>query len=101
MPGILIYRPAAFTAMITKQNSGIVRRIHTMNYAYLIIPLGAVIGTVCRWKISVAYNNLIPYVPLGTLIVNLAGSYLIGLLLPLPVTILSSVAQRCIAIGFP
>ena len=71
-----------------------------ISYAYLIIPLGAIVGTVFRWKISVAYNSLIPFIPVGTLIVNLVGSYLIGYIMGIPITVLPSLIKSWIAIGF-
>lgn len=51
-----------------------------MNAAgFLAVGLGAVIGAWARWGLSVALNTVLPTLPLGTLLANLAGGYLIGI----------------------
>jgi CrcB protein len=46
----------------------------------LAISLGAAIGAVLRWIFSVRFNALVPDLPLGTLMANLLGGYLIGVI---------------------
>jgi CrcB protein len=45
----------------------------------LAISLGAALGALLRWSLSLAFNPLLPQLPLGTLAANLLGGYLIGL----------------------
>lgn len=50
-----------------------------MNYPGLAaVGLGAVLGAWSRWGLSVGLNHILPALPLGTLLVNLAGGFLIG-----------------------
>lgn len=50
-----------------------------MNAAgFLAVGLGAVLGAWARWGLSVALNSALPTLPLGTLIANLVGGFLIG-----------------------
>jgi fluoride exporter len=42
------------------------------------ISVGASTGAVLRWMLSIKLNPVLPGMPLGTLSVNLAGGYLIG-----------------------
>jgi CrcB protein len=44
----------------------------------LAIALGAALGAVLRWALSVQLNGLFPALPAGTLVANLLGGYLIG-----------------------
>ena len=44
----------------------------------LAICLGASLGAVLRWLLGLSLNSLFPAIPLGTLIANLIGGYLIG-----------------------
>jgi fluoride exporter len=44
----------------------------------LAISLGAAIGAVLRWLLSVSLNTLFPTIPPGTLVANLIGAYVIG-----------------------
>jgi CrcB protein len=46
----------------------------------LAISVGAAIGAVLRWMLSVGLNSLLPTLPPGTLAANLIGAYLIGLI---------------------
>ncbi len=51
--------------------------------AILAISLGAALGALSRWGLGVGLNHLFPALPLGTLVANLVGGYLIGLALAL------------------
>ncbi|VVE48595.1 camphor resistance protein CrcB [Pandoraea eparura] len=42
------------------------------------IGIGATSGALLRWVLSVQLNAILPTLPLGTLVANLAGGYLIG-----------------------
>lgn len=46
--------------------------------AALAIALGAVLGAWMRWGLGLLLNPLFPALPLGTLVANLTGGYLIG-----------------------
>ena len=45
----------------------------------LAISLGAALGALARWGLSLGLNHLWPALPPGTLTANLVGGYLIGL----------------------
>lgn len=45
----------------------------------LAISLGASLGAMLRWLLGLGLNNLFPALPMGTLLANLLGGYLIGL----------------------
>ena len=45
----------------------------------LAISIGASFGAVGRWLLSLWLNKVFLYIPLGTLIANLLGGYLIGI----------------------
>ncbi len=45
------------------------------------ISLGAALGAILRWLLSIGLNGLFPTLPPGTLVANLVGGYLIGLAL--------------------
>ena len=47
----------------------------------LAIALGAALGALLRWGLSIGLNGLFPLLPPGTLVANLAGGYLIGVAL--------------------
>lgn len=49
--------------------------------AILSISVGAALGAVLRWLLSVSLNALFPALPPGTLVANLIGAYLIGVAL--------------------
>ena len=51
--------------------------------AVIAISLGASLGALMRWGLGVGLNHLLPTLPLGTLVANLVGGYLIGLALAL------------------
>lgn len=44
----------------------------------LAISIGAAIGAVGRWLLSLWLNKVFLFIPLGTLVANLVGGYLIG-----------------------
>ncbi len=50
---------------------------------FLMVGLGAVLGAWSRWLLGVSLNHMWISLPLGTLIANLVGGYLIGLVLGL------------------
>ena len=49
--------------------------------AILSISVGAALGAILRWLLSVSLNLLFPALPPGTLVANLLGAYLIGVAL--------------------
>lgn len=49
-----------------------------MFYSVLAIFIGAGLGALLRWGLSLSLNAVIPELPLGTLASNLIGGYLIG-----------------------
>ncbi len=51
--------------------------------AIFAISFGAALGALSRWGLGVGLNHLFPALPLGTLVANLVGGYLIGLALAL------------------
>ncbi len=50
-----------------------------MNAAgFLAVGIGAVFGAWLRWGLSISLNTVLPNLPLGTLVCNLAGGFIIG-----------------------
>lgn len=47
--------------------------------AVIAISLGAALGALARWGLGLGLNHVFPALPLGTLVANLVGGYLIGL----------------------
>jgi len=47
--------------------------------AILSISVGASLGAICRWLVSLWLNPWLSLFPLGTLLVNCVGGFLIGL----------------------
>ena len=47
--------------------------------AFVAVGVGAMLGAWLRWGFSAALNQIVPNLPLGTLISNLIGGYLIGI----------------------
>ena len=47
----------------------------------LVVGLGGAVGAILRWWVGVFMSHLLAPVFLGTLVVNLVGSFMIGLLL--------------------
>ncbi|WP_127956937.1 fluoride efflux transporter CrcB [Serratia microhaemolytica] len=54
-----------------------------MPSALLAVFIGGGLGSVLRWSLSLKLNPLHPHIPLGTLAVNLLGSFIIALVLAL------------------
>lgn len=46
--------------------------------AAVAVALGAALGALARWGLSLSLNHLFPALPPGTLVANLLGGYLIG-----------------------
>lgn len=46
---------------------------------FVAVGAGAAIGAWLRWGLSLALNQIIPNLPLGTLASNLIGGYLVGI----------------------
>ncbi|OVZ91845.1 fluoride efflux transporter CrcB [Yersinia alsatica] len=49
----------------------------------LAVFIGGGVGSVARWLVSMKLNSLSSNIPVGTLIVNLVGAFIIGLALAL------------------
>ncbi len=49
--------------------------------SFLAVGVGAALGAWSRWGLNVALNPLLPSLPLGTLVANLVGGYLMGLVM--------------------
>ena len=49
-----------------------------MIYSILSIFIGAGLGALMRWGLSLGLNAVFPTIPLGTLASNLIGGYLVG-----------------------
>jgi CrcB protein len=50
-----------------------------MNAAgFVAVGVGAVIGAWLRWGLSLSLNTVVPNLPLGTLVCNLVGGFIIG-----------------------
>lgn len=47
--------------------------------ALFAVGLGAALGAMLRWGLGLGLNHLFPALPLGTLLANLLGGYLVGL----------------------
>ena len=47
--------------------------------AFLAVGIGAVLGAYARWGLGVWLNRVTPHVPLGTLVANAIGGYVVGL----------------------
>ena len=53
-----------------------------MNWgAFIAVGGGAALGAWARWGLGIWLNHLVPSLPLGTLVANVSGGYLIGLAL--------------------
>jgi CrcB protein len=46
---------------------------------FLAVGVGAMLGAWTRWGLAVALNAIVPTLPLGTLVANLVGGFLIGI----------------------
>jgi len=51
--------------------------------AFVAIGVGAMFGAWLRWLLGLWLNPMFPSVPLGTLVANLAGGYVIGVMVAL------------------
>lgn len=49
-----------------------------MYVSLLSVVIGGALGSACRWLISLKLNDVFPDLPLGTLLVNIAGGFVIG-----------------------
>ncbi len=47
--------------------------------SFIAVGVGATLGAWLRWGLSLSFNALFANLPLGTLIANLGGGYLIGI----------------------
>ena len=47
--------------------------------AFAAVGAGAVLGAWARWGLGTWLNPLVPNLPLGTLVANLGGGYLVGI----------------------
>ena len=47
--------------------------------AFVALCAGSLIGATLRWLAQILLNSLLPALPLGTLIVNVAGGFAIGM----------------------
>ena len=45
---------------------------------FAAVGVGAALGAWLRWALGLALNHILPLFPLGTLLANLVGGYLIG-----------------------
>jgi fluoride exporter len=48
-------------------------------YGFLAVGIGAALGAWLRWVLGIAFNPVVPTLPLGTLAANLIGGYVIGI----------------------
>ena len=47
--------------------------------SFIAVGVGAMVGTWLRWLLSLSFNAVFLNLPLGTLMANLGGGYLIGI----------------------
>lgn len=47
-------------------------------YAIIAISIGAVIGALMRYGLSLSMNAFVPNIPMGTLVSNLIAAYIVG-----------------------
>ncbi|HUK03430.1 MAG TPA: fluoride efflux transporter CrcB [Steroidobacteraceae bacterium] len=65
------------------------------------IAVGAVLGAWARWALGLAFNPLLPTLPLGTLAANLIGGFIIGVMMSVADPLNFSPATRlAITTGF-
>lgn len=55
--------------------------MHVTLFNALAIAAGATLGAWGRWVLGLLMNHLVPTLPLGTLVANLAGGFLMGIAL--------------------
>ena len=46
---------------------------------FLAVGVGAALGAWARWGLSISFNAWLPNLPLGTLIANIVGGFLMGI----------------------
>lgn len=46
--------------------------------AFVAVGIGAALGAWTRWGLAAALNHIVPALPMGTLVANLTGGFLIG-----------------------
>ncbi len=46
---------------------------------FLAVGVGAVLGAWLRWGLNVGLHSVVPNLPMGTLVCNLAGGFMIGI----------------------
>ena len=46
---------------------------------FAAVGIGAALGAWLRWALGLGFNAMLPQLPLGTLLANLIGGYLIGI----------------------
>ncbi len=60
--------------------SGFKNMNSTINFTNTFaVGIGAALGAWCRWGLGIAFNAIMPNLPLGTLIANLGGGLLMGM----------------------
>ncbi|MBX6393348.1 MAG: fluoride efflux transporter CrcB, partial [Burkholderiales bacterium] len=47
--------------------------------ALAAVAVGAVLGAWLRWALGIRFNGVLAHLPLGTLIANAVGGYLVGI----------------------
>jgi fluoride exporter len=45
---------------------------------FLAVGVGAVLGAWLRWLLGLALNGIVPHLPFGTLVANVAGGFMVG-----------------------
>ena len=50
--------------------------------SFLYISIGAILGAISRYLLQTGFASVYPSFPYGTLIANLVGSFIIGLIFP-------------------
>ena len=50
-------------------------------YAFVSIGIGAALGAWLRWWFGMTLNHVFPTLPLGTLVANIVGGFLMGILM--------------------
>lgn len=68
----------------------------------LAVFIGGGVGSVARWSVSMKLNSLSIHLPVGTLVVNLIGAFIIGLTLAIftRITHIDPVWKLLITTGF-
>jgi len=71
-------------------------------YAFLAVGMGAATGAWLRWWLGILLNPLFPTLPLGTLVANLLGGFLMGMVMQLLIqhAVLAPELRLAITTGF-